>query len=81
MGRDPSMISSGYSAGESTIVGISYIRSDDQKLFKYECRIDGTMILWHGVDIFDPGEGPGRWRDEGGCRADSKLSLTITWFN
>jgi hypothetical protein len=45
MGRDPSMISSGYSAGESTIVGISYIRSDDQKLFKYECRIDGTMIL------------------------------------
>lgn len=63
MGRDPSIMTSDYSAG-GNMVGISYIRSSDQKLFKYECRSNGSEILWRGVDIFSPGEGPGRWREE-----------------
>lgn len=47
-----------------TLVALSYTRSDDGKLFKYECKLDGDNIVWRGVDIFGPGEGPGRWRDE-----------------
>jgi hypothetical protein len=46
------------------LVGISYIRADDGKEWKYECKTDGSTIVWRGVDLFEPGGGPGRWRDE-----------------
>ena len=49
---------------DGSLVAISYIRSDDQKLFKYECKLDGENIVWRGEDIFAPDEGLGRWRDE-----------------
>lgn len=64
MGRDPSAMSSDYLSDGGTIAGISYIRSSDQKQFRYECKIEGTNIIWRGIDIFAPGEGPGRWRNE-----------------
>ena len=64
MGRDVASMSSDYSDGSAGIAGISYIRSDDGKLFKYECKTDGQTIVWRGIDVFGPGQGPGRWRDE-----------------
>lgn len=64
MGRDVASMSSDYSDLSQGIVGISYIRSDDGKMFKYECKTDGRTIVWRGIDIFGPGQGPGRWRDE-----------------
>lgn len=64
MGRKPSIMASDYLDRSRNIVGISYSRPSDRKTFKYECRIDGQSITWRGVDIFRPGEGPGRWRLE-----------------
>ena len=46
------------------IISISYIREDDAKEFKYQCKEKDGDIIWRGVDIFGPGEGPGRWRNE-----------------
>ncbi len=64
MGREKSIMNSDYDQKAEGIVGISYIRSDDQTLFEYECRSDGNNIVWRGVNIFGPNDGPGRWRDE-----------------
>lgn len=46
------------------LVRIDYIRTDDSKRFTYECSTLGDKIIWRGIDIFGPGEGPGRWRKE-----------------
>lgn len=62
MGRDPSTIEEDYSKG--SLVGIRYIRDDDGKEFKYECKVEDGNLVWRGVDIFGPGQGPGRWRVE-----------------
>ena len=62
MGRDPSIMATGQVTAD--IASISYVRADDAKEFKYQCKEDGGNIVWRGVDIFGPGEGPGRWRDE-----------------
>lgn len=64
MGRSPSSMSTDYFRPGLNLVGISYIRSSDGKLWKYECTSDGSSIVWRGVDIFGPGEGHGRWREE-----------------
>jgi hypothetical protein len=64
MGRSPESMSVDHEEDPGRLVGISYIRDDDGKQFKYECKTDGTSIVWRGVDIFAAGEGPGRWRDE-----------------
>ena len=62
MGRDPAIMQTDYEG--DGVVGISYVRADDGKQWKYECEINGTDIIWRGVDISGPGEGPGRWRTE-----------------
>ena len=62
MGRDPNIMVTGQAT--SDIVSISYVRADDAKEFKYQCKEDEGNIIWRGVDIFGPGEGPGRWRNE-----------------
>lgn len=64
MGRDPISMTTDYERNAEKIAGISYIRQDDGKLFKYECTINGDSIVWRGVDLFRQGEGPGRWRTE-----------------
>jgi hypothetical protein len=64
MGRDPASMTINYERSGEKIVGISYARQDDGKTFKYECTINGNSIVWRGVDVFSPGEGPGRWRNE-----------------
>lgn len=62
MGRDPSIMLTDQATTEN--VSISYIREDDSKEFKYQCKEEGGNIIWRGVDIFRPGDGPGRWRNE-----------------
>ncbi len=62
MGRDPNIMLTGQVTAD--IVSISYVRADDAKEFKYQCKEEGGTIVWRGVDIFQPGEGPGRWRNE-----------------
>ena len=62
MGRDPSIMLTDKAVAD--IVSISYVRADDSKEFKYQCKEEEGNIIWRGVDIFRPGEGPGRWRDE-----------------
>jgi hypothetical protein len=62
MGRDPNIMVTGQVTAD--IVSISYVRADDAKEFKYQCKEDEGNIIWRGVDIFGPGEGPGRWRNE-----------------
>lgn len=64
MGRSPASMQVDHQSDPGRLVRISYIRSDDGKKFIYECKTDGVTIVWRGVDIFGPGEGPGRWRDE-----------------
>ena len=64
MGRSPSSMNTDYTASNPPIAGISYIRPDDNTRFKYECTIQDGNIVWRGVDIYEPGGGPGRWRDE-----------------
>lgn len=64
MGRSPASMQVDHQSDPGRLVGVSYIRSDDGKKFMYECKTDGVTIAWRGVDIFGPGEGPGRWRDE-----------------
>lgn len=64
MGRSPASMQVDHQSDPGRLVGVSYIRSDDGKKFMYECKTDGVTIVWRGVDIFGPGEGPGRWRDE-----------------
>jgi hypothetical protein len=64
MGRSPASMQVDHQSDPGSLVGVSYIRSDDGKKFIYECKTDGSTIVWRGVDIFGPGEGPGRWRDE-----------------
>ena len=61
MGRDPGSMST--DKVSTDIVSISYIREDDAKEFKYQCKEKDSDIIWRGVDIFGPGEGPGRWRN------------------
>lgn len=46
------------------LVRIEYERDSDGKRFTYECATLGDNIVWRGIDIFSPGEGPGRWRKE-----------------
>ena len=62
MGRDPSIMVTNQVTAD--IVSISYVRADDAKEFKYQCKEENKHIIWRGVDIFGPGEGPGRWRNE-----------------
>ena len=62
MGRDPSMMRT--VASDSSLVRIDYRRNDDGKKFTYECSTIGDDIVWRGVDIFRPGDDPGRWRKE-----------------
>jgi hypothetical protein len=64
MGRPVALMRVDRSETSEGSVSISYVRNDDQKLFKYECKLEGDNIVWRGVDIFGPGEGPGRWREE-----------------
>lgn len=48
-----------------SIVRVEYDRPSDGKRWKYECKFpdSSSRVVWRGVDIFAPGEGPGRWRD------------------
>ena len=64
MGRSPASMQVDHQSDPGRLVGVSYVRGDDGKRFIYECKTDGVTIVWRGVDIFGPGEGPGRWRDE-----------------
>lgn len=64
MGRSPASMQVDHQSDPVRLVGVSYTRSNDGKKFMYECKTDGVTIVWRGVDIFGPGEGPGRWRDE-----------------
>ena len=64
MGRPIETMRTDHEIEPSKLVGISYARSDDRKIFKYECRTDGVAIEWRGVDLFEDGGGPGRWRTE-----------------
>jgi hypothetical protein len=62
MGRDPEIMKAVDNGTQ--VVSVSYARPADGKLWKYECKVDGEMIIWRGVDVFGPGQGPGRWRVE-----------------
>ena len=42
MGRDPSIMVAGQVTAD--IVSISYVRADDAKEFKYQCKEDGRML-------------------------------------
>lgn len=47
---------------------ISYYRDDDGKLFKSQCKYYPTSpttgaVVWRGVDVWEPGSGPGIWRE------------------
>jgi hypothetical protein len=64
MGREPSSMTTNYENPSDSIVGISYARQDDGKIFKYECTTKDGSIIWRGIDIFYEGEGAGRWRTE-----------------
>jgi hypothetical protein len=64
MGRPADVMSVDYEEQGGALVGVSYRRQSDNKLWKYECTVAGENILWRGVDLFEPGEGPGRWRTE-----------------
>jgi len=64
MGRDPGSMSTDYRSEAGELVGISYVRQDDGKTFKYECGVEDSNLVWRGVDIDGPGSGPGRWRYE-----------------
>lgn len=64
MGRDPRIVTVNYHRKSDDVVGVSYIRPSDGKLWKYECGLSEDMIVWRGVDLFSEGEGPGRWRTE-----------------
>ena len=64
MGRPVSSIRVDYEEDGGSLIGVSYIRESDNKQWKYECTSEGDNIIWRGVDIFEPGEGPGRWRTE-----------------
>lgn len=60
MGRDPKTMTATPQGGGLT--RIQYRRPDDNKLWKTDCRIDGSRFMWRGVDSFGD-DGPGRWRD------------------
>lgn len=47
----------------SELVSVSYVRPDDGKLWKYQCKAEGENVYWRGVDLDGPGSGLGRWRD------------------
>lgn len=64
MGKDLKIITVDYHRKSDDVVGVSYIRPSDGKLWKYECGLSEDMIVWRGVDLFSQGEGPGRWRTE-----------------
>ena len=64
MGRPVEIMTAQYpSEGDPSMAFVSYIR-DDGTIWKYQCKTDGQTMVWRGVDIFSPGGGPGRWREE-----------------
>ncbi len=54
MGRDPKMMQVSLAADD--VVFLSYVRSIDNFVWTYRCRIEGNRVLW-AID-------PGRWRDD-----------------
>lgn len=64
MGRPVDIMASQYpSGGDTNMAFVSYMRNDGTT-WKYQCKTDGSTIVWRGVDIDGPGSGPGRWRNE-----------------
>ena len=50
------------------ISDIWYIRDSDKKKFKSQCKYFPTSpttgeVVWRGVDVWEPGSGPGIWRE------------------
>lgn len=47
---------------------VEYARDDDGKIFKSQCKYYPTSnragtVVWRGVDVWEPGGGPGIWRE------------------
>ena len=47
---------------------VEYARDDDGKVFKSQCKFYPTSdrtgaVVWRGVDVWEPGGGPGIWRE------------------
>lgn len=76
MGRSPSIIK--VARNSANFVRVQYRRPDDGKIWKLDCRFEGNVVLWRGVDA----SGPGRWRDkveDGQMTFEvKKASVTIT---
>lgn len=61
-GRDPAIIK--VERIEDGIAHVSYVRPNDGKVWKNQCRADGNRVVWASVDLNGPGTGPGRWRTD-----------------
>jgi hypothetical protein len=61
-GRDPAIIKVERVGGGIAHVG--YVRPNDGKAWKNQCRVEGDRVVWASVDLNGPGSGPGRWRTD-----------------
>lgn len=61
-GRDPAIIK--VERIENGIAHVGYVRPNDGKVWKNQCRVDGNRVVWASVDLNGPGTGPGRWRTD-----------------
>lgn len=57
-----------FSSHAGDISDVSYNRESDGKLWKAQCKYYPSSpttgsVVWRGVDIFEPGGGPGVWRE------------------
>ncbi|MXO57173.1 hypothetical protein [Pontixanthobacter gangjinensis] len=50
---------------EINLVRLSYTRQSDQKLFKYDCRVEGSRVDLRMIDEAGPGTGPSGWSGKG----------------
>ena len=65
MGRDPKiMITDTSSPNLASIFYYKPTSDGVRRIWKYDCKVENKKIIWRGVDLFSPGEGPGRWRTE-----------------
>lgn len=71
MGRDPKTISASRS-GDS--VFLQYRRPQDGSMFRYECRVEGSSVVWAAIINGTRG----RWRDE---REDTASTFRVEGRN
>lgn len=71
MGRATNGMVSKVTSADFSSASVAYMREDDT-FWKYECKTDGSTIVWRAIETNGPNKGQvGRWREEDRAQINS----------